>query len=115
MQNNGIVTLQPPSSGRAYVTEHVLEVSKANDVGDKITFEAKDSGFVITIPNADTLFVNTPKTLTFRVSAGGSKETEPIRDNVTVGEEYEYHVYCEDESDWDHKPGSSPPKIIIVD
>ena len=115
MLSAGTVTIKPPSSGRVYVDKHELEVSKQNDAGDKIKFEAEDSGFVVIIPKADTLFVDTPKTLTFRVSAGGFVETPPIRDDITVGDKYEYHVYCEEEWDWDHKPGSSPPKIIIVD
>ena len=115
MKNEGTITLQPPSSGRAYVDEHELVVSKANDAGAKIKFTANDSGFVVVIPRADTLFNTSDKTLHIRISTSTPVETPTINSNVTVGDKYEYHVFCEEERDWAHKPGSSPPKIIIVD
>jgi len=118
MGNNNIpVSLQPDPSGRAYVDQHVLELSSANDAGGTITFSAIGSGFVVIIPNADTLFDGAPKTLNLSISASASKPTPQIKDGLTPNSKdgWEYHVFCEDKRDWAHKPGASPPKIIIVD
>ena len=115
------VTLRPPTGPgkREYVDEHDLEVSKKDDAGlEKITFAAINHCFVVVIPKAKELFSdpeeNLEPTLHFRVTTATAYVTPTIKDNVEVGN-YEYHVFCEEERDWAHKPGSSPPKIIIVD
>lgn len=115
---NKIVTLRPPPSGtgkRTYVDKHDLAVSKGSEAGNtKIEFAANDWSFVVVIPEADSLFTTPPEnTLHFRVSAGTSVETPVISNSVTDGQKYEYHVFCEEDQDWAHKRGSSPPKIII--
>ena len=108
------VTFQIPTSGprRAYVDKHALSIHD----GNTITFNApEESGFVVVIPNADNLFDATPtppKTWIYRISENGSVVTPAIKstDETT----YEYHVFCEKQNDWAHKPGGSPPKIIAV-
>jgi hypothetical protein len=114
------VALGPPVTGagkREYLDKHELNVSKQSHAGeDKIKFTADTYSFVIIIPRAENLFTDpAEKTLHFRLEHGTTQETPIINTNVTKGEKYEYHVFCEDERDWAHKPGSSPPKIIIID
>lgn len=116
------VTLRPPTSGgkREYADEHELQISKQDDAGlEKITFVAINHSFVVVIPEADKLFFDPKKTveptLHFRVKAGTSVPTPTINGNVESGQKYEYHVFCEEEGDWAHKRGSSPPKIMILD
>ena len=114
------VTFRPPTSGgkREYVDKHELPVSKQDDAGtETITFAASTHNFVVVIPEADKLFfdpeVTIEPTLHFRVTT--TYETPKIKANVVSGQKYEYHVFCEEEGDWAHKRGASPPKIIIKD
>jgi len=118
---NLTVTLRPPTSGgkREYADEHELPVSKQSDAGEKITFTATNHSFVVVIPEADKIFSDPPEgilepTLHFRVKAGTSEPTTKIKVDAVVGN-YEYHVFCEEEGDWAHKRGSSPPKIVVDD
>lgn len=120
MGSNLTVTLEPPSTSsgkREYVNDHELLVSKGTSAGsDKITFAANNHNFMVVIPEADSLFTApVDKTLSFRVSTSAPVDTPTINDNVIVDTKYEYHVFCEEERDWAHKPGASPPKIIIID
>jgi hypothetical protein len=119
MPSNIIVTFRIPTTGpkRAYVDYHKLPVSKVGKAGTtKIEFKAAegDGGFVVVIPEANLLFIDPEEpTLHRRVEHGAPYVTPTINDNVNEDEMYEYHVYCEEEGDWAHKRGASPPKIII--
>ncbi len=113
------VAFRPPNASngkREYVDIHELKLSKKDDAGkEKITFAAANHSFVVVIPEADSLFTTPDKTLHFRVSPGSPVPTPTINDNVENGKKYEYHVFCEEEGDWAHKRGASPPKIMILD
>ena len=113
------VALGPPVTGagkREYLDNHELNVSKQSHAGqDTIKFTATTYSFVVVIPRAESLFTNpAQKTLHFRVEPGTPGQTPTINADVNNGEKYEYHVFCEEELDWANKPGSSPPKIIII-
>ncbi len=109
------VTFRPPTSGgkREYADIHELQVSKQDDAGEKITFAANSHSFVVVIPGADSLFNTSEKTLHKRITPTTDYVTETIKVDAEVGN-YEYHVFCEEERDWGHKSGASPPKIIVV-
>ena len=111
------VTLRKPIEGegkREYVHKHEQEVKQADVGAAIIKFEAQDYNFVVVIPRANSLFTNPEEnTLHFTVSPGTPEYTPTINTGVTNGNKYEYHVFCEGDRDWAHKPGSSPPKIII--
>jgi len=118
MENTITVTLQPTDSGREYVTPHVLNLSSANDAGKTITFDAIESDFGVTIPNAITLFNTSEDTLTYSIRAGNSDVTPTIKSGLTPDPETpeagrEYRVYCEATGEYADKPDASPPIIII--
>ena len=107
------VTLEPASTGNADVTPHNLE--NVED-GDTIKFSTVGSVFTVTIPDADKLFSDYNKEVwCARIGAGKNEVTPEINSGLEAKSEWPYYVYCEEKRNWADNPGSSPPKIIIVD
>ena len=104
------IVLNSSVAYRKYVSPHNLDLS----VGDSIEFEALKSDFEVLIHNKDRFFDTNEVTLAYIIPAGKSEQTPAIKAGLAEGTEKYYSVYCVNNNDFADKPGSSPPRIVVI-
>ena len=110
------VTLDPntpsQSGPRDYVRDHTLNLTASIDAGKTVEFVAKNSEFVLLIPDANDIFTNVNQDEVFRLDVGGTN-TLTLKNPLSVLVQ-EYAVYCQSNTNFANNPGSSPPKIVVA-
>lgn len=100
---------EKPESGKP---EFVASPGKQHvKKSDTVMFMAQGTNSVIFIPNANQLFDISSNSLTIELKSGNQTQSYTISENVTIGDDFPYAVYCDEDNDF--AEGGSSPRIII--